>query len=1316
MLGTTPLRTVAALALVPWVLAVAALAHVLLAGPVEPPGLVLDRLTAVLVVLITGVAAVIAVFSTRYLQDDPHLGRFLGLLALTTAGTVVFAAAASLVVLVAGWLVAGAGFCGLLAHRRDVAGARTALRRTVAAFAVGDAALLAAAGLALVAVGNLDLREPAAAAAALADAGVAAPIGVLLVVAALARCAQLPLHRWLPATVAAPTPVSALLHAGLVNAGGILLVRLGPVAGLADAAGYLLFAAGAATAAYAGAAMLTRPDVKGALAHSTMAQMGFMLVQVALGAVAAAVVHLVGHAMYKAALFLGSGSAVAAARRHAAAAPRASVAPAVRLAAALGLPLAALAGAIALAGGIEAVGGAGTAVVLAFAWASGAQAVDGWLRSGPPAALAVAALASVVAAAAYVGLLAGAKAFLEPSLPAAVGVDPWLGAALVPAIVAVTVARMLPARGAAGRGVRLRLARGRRRGRPPRAAGAPPAAPARRDSSARPDGRGGLVTAPDRRGEARAALRAQIAEAARIVSPVWPLGSFVAVNPLGGLVDRPFEEAVAVARPLLGIRGLPAPSELRRALDEGRASIADVRAAVARRHPELGEDDVGALAARTVAADDAAVAPGPRTVAERCDAALGTAVAATTDEETAKWCAAFADEDAGRWRMPGRERGFYTAWRDLAGRGPALRRLARPGVRQRLAALPDAPDDAVLHALDLLGVHAAARAGELRGQLARLPGWASVAAWHEDQAIHGLDLVQLLAVRLVYDLELLAGATGQEVGTGVQPCAAGASPPDPAGEGPAEAGGGSEPGAIALAALEGAYADRLLAGLDGVAPAAPGARPAAQAVFCIDARSEGLRRHLEGQGPYETLGFAGFFAVAMSYRALGSRRADAQAPVLLDPRHAVAEVAAGPGAERFLGGRGALAGVDHAVGRAKEGVVSPFALAEVGGWVAGPLAAARTLAAGAHARVRDRLHAAAAPPPLTQLDVDAAIGPDEQLAIAHAALTMMGLTSGFAPLVLLCGHGSSSENNPYAASLDCGACGGHEGAPNARAAAMILNGPHVRAGLAGLGVEIPEDTWFVAGRHDTTTDRVDVLDRHLVPASHAGELVRLERDLHAAGERNAADRARALPGSGARPGSDDGRRRSADWAQVRPEWGLARNAAFIVGPRAMTAGLDLGRRTFLHSYDHRVDPDGAALETILTAPLVVAQWINAQYFFSTTDPDVLGAGDKVVHNVVAGVGVLQGAGGDLRLGLPRQACFAGDRPYHEPLRLLAVVQAPLERIEELVARNTILRHFFDGGWVGLAARAEPGDPWQRWGPGGWEPRRSASAPTAGARA
>ncbi|MHB8431932.1 MAG: putative inorganic carbon transporter subunit DabA, partial [Acidimicrobiales bacterium] len=127
---------------------------------------------------------------------------------------------------------------------------------------------------------------------------------------------------------------------------------------------------------------------------------------------------------------------------------------------------------------------------------------------------------------------------------------------------------------------------------------------------------------------------------------------------------------------------------------------------------------------------------------------------------------------------------------------------------------------------------------------------------------------------------------------------------------------------------------------------------------------------------------------------------------------------------------------------------------------------------------------------------------------------------------------------------------------------------------------------------------------------------------------------------------------------------------------------------------------GIALETILTAPMVVAHWINAQYYFSTVDPDVLSAGDKTVHNIVGGIGVVQGAGGDLKVGLPLQSLFDAGQAYHEPMRLLTVVQAPRALLEAVIARNPVLRELFDGQWVHLAARDDQGDSWKIRRPGG----------------
>ncbi len=277
--------------------------------------------------------------------------------------------------------------------------------------------------------------------------------------------------------------------------------------------------------------------------------------------------------------------------------------------------------------------------------------------------------------------------------------------------------------------------------------------------------------------------------------------------------------------------------------------------------------------------------------------------------------------------------------------------------------------------------------------------------------------------------------------------------------------------------------------------------------------------------------------------------------------------------------------------------------------------------------------------------------------------------------------------------------------PEWRAACSILNRPEVRALLGERGITIPGPTFFVPAEHDTATDTFSFFDLHRLPADHAPALAQLRRDLARAGAGLAAERLADLDPAGKGPRRDPlsaVHYRSADWAEIQPEWGLARNASFIVGPRTMTEGVDLARRSFLHSYDPGVDPEGTALETILTAPMVVAHWINMQYYFSTVAPEVFSAGDKTVHNITAGIGVTEGAGGDLKVGLPLQSLFVSDRPFHVPLRLLAVVEAPIARIDDVIARNPVLRELFGGQWVHLVARESRDEPWMvRHADGSW---------------
>ncbi len=305
----------------------------------------------------------------------------------------------------------------------------------------------------------------------------------------------------------------------------------------------------------------------------------------------------------------------------------------------------------------------------------------------------------------------------------------------------------------------------------------------------------------------------------------------------------------------------------------------------------------------------------------------------------------------------------------------------------------------------------------------------------------------------------------------------------------------------------------------------------------------------------------------------------------------------------------------------------------------------------------------------------------KQVNMAESILRGIGIIDNFARLVVFCGHGSQTENNPLKAGLDCGACGGHSGEANARLAAKLLNQQHVRQSLKERGIEIPDDTQFVAALHNTTTDGLEFFDTAHLPSSHINDLEQVQVQAAVASEQTGCERLSVLPGRSV----DDLVRRSRDWSEVRPEWALAGNAAFIAGPRDLTKGVSLEGRAFLHSYDYRNDPTFAVLEQIMTAPMVVANWINMQYYASTVDPIHFGSGNKTVHNVVGRFGILSGNGGDLMTGLPWQSIHDGQRYQHHPLRLLTVIVAPREAIDAVIAKHADVAALLGNGWLQLIA-------------------------------
>ncbi|MCB9548583.1 MAG: DUF2309 domain-containing protein [Myxococcales bacterium] len=788
-----------------------------------------------------------------------------------------------------------------------------------------------------------------------------------------------------------------------------------------------------------------------------------------------------------------------------------------------------------------------------------------------------------------------------------------------------------------------------------------------------------------------AALRASVQRVCARIAPTWPLDRFIAVNPFWGLIDAPLPAVAAKLAALSGAHLLMPRAYFREARAQGALRDEHLQAAI---------DAHGA--AETVAglwalldADEPEVVPRAR-VADVVDQArdLGHEPPwhGFVQQTISQFCAAFFDEGQASLG-PARDGGLYPSWRRYAvgDRGPALL-MGVKGVRAIAGALPETADALIPAALDALGVRPGDREDYLWSLLLDVNGWAAWCAYRRWTArLAGDDddaIVHLLAVRLAWEWTLyqLGGeptarrwALAMAAWPRTDAAAAAARPRD----------------WLLQAALEIAWQTPVIAGLAAGLRAPRPAAPSVQAVFCIDVRSEVIRRALEATVPgIQTLGFAGFFGLPIEYHPLGTAAARPQLPGLLAPRLRATDTGLTPADAARRAGRLATA----AAGKAFKGdAVSTFAFVEAFGlkYAVDLLKASFGLG---RTPPSDRAGLAPGADPRPRLVATASGEPLDVEARADLALGMlrgMSLTRDFAPTVLLVGHGSATRNNPHAAGLDCGACCGQTGEVNARVAAALLNEPDVRAALARRGVAIPASTRFVAALHTTTTDDIELLEEEapaLAGLAEASARARAERaTLLGLAHLDAPALRRALQA------------RSADWSQVRPEWGLTQNAALIVAPRERCQHLDLAGRAFLHDYRHDEDEGEATLALIMTAPLVVAHWINLQYYASTVDNLRYGSGNKVLHNVVGGhIGVFEGNTGDLRIGLPLQSLHDGARWIHTPLRLSVFIEAPRASIDAILDRHPPVCDLVQHGWLTLFQLDVAAAAVYARRPGGWQ--------------
>ena len=809
------------------------------------------------------------------------------------------------------------------------------------------------------------------------------------------------------------------------------------------------------------------------------------------------------------------------------------------------------------------------------------------------------------------------------------------------------------------------------------------------------------------------------------VAPVWPLSNFIAVNPLQGFEGQAFASADEIARNFFRASALPKLSYFHRKFQEGRISEKSLRA-VASEHAAIGLKENIAEALKSQALEsmdgDAPVEKGVLSLCEWSDELLGTRLSSKLESELVKWCGAYFDLGEAAWAMPGRNRSFFTAWKDLVRFDRSFENAGVSHFRRFVAELPEAASEVIAKCLDVLGIPAELRRDYLLRHLCTSPGWAGLFVHYGAEQQHQSNsdalnpVVDYLAVRLAYDAAGASAAVVEKleeshpwnslIGLALEKFASvGPShESDPVVQGPSAK-------MLWLEAFEKDYRDPLLARLgtayrkSASSSAKALKRPDVQGVFCIDVRSECLRRHLESAGAVETFGFAGFFAVPLAYRPLGEDYVEPQCPVLIRPKFAVADRLFDRESEAsFLAGQRAKRSMGSAWKEVKNTAISPFALVEAIGWVGAWSMLSRTFWPSFRARLasfrasfgkrRREVSLSSDVEGKTSL-YESGIPLPDRVAIAENSMRIMGLGVAGAPLarlILLCGHGSTTSNNAYASALDCGACGGHRGAPNARVAAAIFNDAEVRSELRTSGLLIPEDTLFVAAEHDSATDEIRILDIESLPETHRPDVRSFQATTAKALDQLNFERTQRfdVPSNSVPAAVAEVRRRSLDWSEARPEWGLAGNAAFIVGRRAVTRGMNLGGRSFLHSYRWETDPSGAGLEVIMTAPMVVTEWINMQYYFSSVDNEAFGSGSKVIHNVVGKLAVMQGNESDLKMGLPLQSVSDGKELVHEPMRLNVLIEAPKERIGAIVDKHESVGKLVRNQWLHLIA-LDPND-------------------------
>jgi uncharacterized protein YbcC (UPF0753/DUF2309 family) len=532
-------------------------------------------------------------------------------------------------------------------------------------------------------------------------------------------------------------------------------------------------------------------------------------------------------------------------------------------------------------------------------------------------------------------------------------------------------------------------------------------------------------------------------------------------------------------------------------------------------------------------------------------------------------------------------------------------------------------------------------------------------------------------------------------------------------------------------------------------------KPLASAVFCLDVRSEVIRRAIETSGPYSTYGAGGFLGLPISFVEFDKAHTLQLSPAVIKPKNIVFEIPV-EAHEAYNSKKGIAKTTKKVLNDLKNNPYTPYIMVEAIGWIFGVKLFGKTFfpekteklfnkmkpkkpkttytldklssdeiekyVKKLHINIINEVLTTHSDRSLNNVEIDklwehlifgkifcanvstemleklqyayhvnaedyalqkekltqVGFTLEEQVMYVENFLKLIGLVKDFPKFFMIAGHGSLSDNNPFESALDCGACGGSISLPNTRVLCMMANKPELRRLLKSKGIDIPEDVRFMPIYHTTTTDEISFYDTDILTSEELELYAKVQSDFKKASFTSREERIKDLPHAKT---EKDIFTKTRDWSEPRPEWGLAGNMGVFAGPRSSTQHVSFNNRMFLHSYDSSLDNENADLLTrLFDGPLVVGEWINLEHYFATVDNKVYGAGSKVYHNVVAKIGVYSGNYSDLKIGLPTQSVQVEGEAYHEPVRLLTYMEAPLDTVAKAV-ENSVAKPFILNEWI-----------------------------------